>query len=236
MSKRQGQISMDAKIAIRMLKRESDSEVLKGMQRFGINTRNSGAVGVTIPKIRKLAKEIGKNHQLAFALWKSDMHEAKLLATMIDDPKLVTERQMDSWVKEFNSWDICDQCCSGLFDKTAFSYKKVFEWPKSGDEYVKRAGFALMAALAVHDKGRKDEDFIRLLPLIENASDDERNFVRKAVNWALRQIGKRNRRLNKYAIKSAERIRERGSKSARWIAADALRELKSEAVQRRLKG
>lgn len=217
---------------IKKIRAESDSRALAGMGRFGISTEN--AVGVPIPKLRAIASQVGRNHTMAISLWKLKMHEAKLLATMVDDPGLVTERQMDSWVKDFNSWDLCDQCCGNLFDKTKFSYKKALEWSKRKEEYVKRAGFTLMAALSVHDKRMPDKDFIKLLPIIERESTDERNFVKKAVNWSLRQIGKRNRRLNMQAIGCAERISKKDSRSARWIAADALRELKGNAVQRRL--
>lgn len=219
---------------IRELKSNSSKDSLNGMARFGISTEK--ALGVSIPYLRGLAKKIGKNHKLAEDLWRTKIHEARILASMIEDPKLVTKDQLEKWVKEFNSWDLCDQCCGNLFDKTEFAYGKSKEWSGRKEEFVKRAGFTLMACLAVHDKTRKDRDFIALLPIIERESIDERNFVRKAVNWALRQIGKRNKNLNRYSIKSAERIRKRESKSARWIANDALRELRSDSVRVRLNG
>jgi 3-methyladenine DNA glycosylase AlkD len=196
---------------------------VEGMTRFGINPKNT--YGMSIPSLRGLAKEIGKDHALAQRLWSSKIHEARLLAGFIDDPKLVTKKQMDSWVKDFDSWDVCDQVCSNLFDRTPFAYKKAFEWSKRKEEFVKRAGFVLMACLAVHDKKADDSEFLKFLPIIKRESTDERNFVRKAVNWALRQIGKRNRNLRREAIRTAKEIRKIDSSSARWIAGDAIREL-----------
>ena len=182
-----------------------------------------------------MAKEIGKNHDLAQPLWSSGIHEARLLATMIDTPKSVTEIQMESWVKDFDSWDLCDQCCLNLFRKTPLAHQKAVEWSARQEEFVKRAGFVLMATLAVHDKKAGDEVFIAWLPFIKREATDERNFVKKAVNWALRQIGKRNLTLNQVAIQTAQAIQQLDSKSARWIATDALRELTSEKVQQRLR-
>jgi 3-methyladenine DNA glycosylase AlkD len=147
---------------------------------------------------------------------------------------MVTDAQMESWVKDFDSWDVCDQCCSNLFDKTKFAHQKAVEWSKREETFVKRAGFTLMATLAVHDKTAVDEEFLKFLSVIKDGSVDNRNFVKKAVNWALRQIGKRNHNLNEMAIKVAEEIQQINSKSARWIASDAIRELTSEAVQNRL--
>lgn len=218
---------------LKQLKSLSNPEAVAGMARFGINSNNT--YGVSIPTLRKMAKEIGRDHLLAVQLWKSRIHEARLLAAFIDNPGEVSEAQMEKWVKDFDSWDVCDQCCSNLFDKTKFAYKKAFEWSKREEEYVKRAGFTLMACLSVHDKKAADEEFIKFLPLIKTESVDERNYVRKAVNWALRQIGKRNNNLNKIVIEAAEEIQSIDSKSARWIASDALRELTSEKVQKRLK-
>ena len=161
--------------------------------------------------------------------------EMGFMAFHVDNPKEVTEKQMDSWVKEFNSWDICDSCCMHLFDRTPYAYKKAFEWAKSEKEFIRRASFALIASLAIHDKEAPDAKLEKFLPLIKKYSTDERNFVRKAVNWALRQIGKRNLSLNKKAIKVAKEIKKIDSKAARWIAADALRELTSPEQQKRLK-
>lgn len=168
------------------LKSLGDPKAVEGMAKFGINTKQ--AYGVSIPNIRALAKKIGRDHNLAQKLWSSGIHEARILAGIVDDPKLVTEEQMDAWVKSFDSWDVCDQCCSNLFNKTKFAHQKAAQWSKRREEFVRRAGFTLMAALAVHDKNARDEDFIAFLPLIKNASTDGRNFVKKAVNWALRQI------------------------------------------------
>jgi 3-methyladenine DNA glycosylase AlkD len=199
---------------------------------FGINSNNT--YGVSIPNLRKMAKEIGKNHELAQQLWESEIHEARILASMVDDSKMITEKQMEDWVKNFDSWDVCDQVCMNLFDKTKFSYTKINEWSKRNDEFIKRAGFALIACMAVHNKDIKDKDFIKLLPIIKRESTDDRNFVKKAVNWALRQIGKRNINLNKEAIKTAKEIQKIDSKNAKWIANDAIRELTSKNVQKRL--
>ncbi len=217
---------------IEKLKSLSDPEAVKGMTRFGISVEN--AYGVSIPALRKIAKETGKDHTLAQQLWASGIHEARTLASMIDKTEMVTEAQMESWVKDFDSWSVCDQCCSNLFDKTEFAYRKASVWSEREEEFVKRAGFVLMACLAVHDKKASDEDFLKFLLIMKRESTDDRNFVKKAVNWALRQIGKRNLNLNKIAIKTAEEIQQIDSKSARWIAADAIRELTGEAVQSRL--
>ncbi len=210
----------------------ADPRAVKSMARFGINPKN--AYGVSVPNLRKVAKGIGKSHTLAHQLWASGVHEARILASMIDDPKLVDEDQMERWVKDFDSWDICDQCCGNLFDKTRLAYGKAVEWSGNNEEFVRRAGFALMAYLAVHDKEMDDKEFVRFLPIIENGATDNRNFVKKAVNWALRQIGKRNHNLNRVAIKTARKICGIDSNVARWIASDALRELESDAVQKRL--
>jgi 3-methyladenine DNA glycosylase AlkD len=190
--------------------------------------------GVSIPNLRKIAKEAGRNHALAQELWGSGVHEARLIACMIDDYRVVSEEQLEEWVGDFDSWDLCDQCCSNLFDKTAFAYQKAVEWSGRQDEYVKRAGYVMMATLAVHDKKAGDDVFLRFLPLIERGCTDDRNFVKKAVNWALRQIGKRNLRLNGAAIEVAEAISRVDSRAARWVASDALKELKSPMVQGRL--
>jgi 3-methyladenine DNA glycosylase AlkD len=185
--------------------------------------------------LRRIAKEIGRDHPLAQQLWESGVHEARILAVLIDDCRLVTEQQAERWLKDIDSWDICDACSYHLFDKTPLAYRKAMEWSRRKEEFVKRAAFAMMAALAVHDKEARDAKFLKFMPPIRRESTDERNFVKKAVNWALRQIGKRNAALNKAAIKTAQEILEIDSPSARWIAADALRELKSEPVQRRLR-
>lgn len=217
---------------INHLKKHSNPKDKEGMARFGINSKY--ALGVRAPVLRDLAKKIGKSHKIAQDLWESRIHEARILASMIDEPEKVYGKQMEQWVKEFNSWDLCDQCCMNLFDKTPIAWKKAIEWTKRDEEFVKRAGFALMACLSWHDKEAKDKDFIKFFPPIKKHSIDERNFVKKAVNWALRQIGKRNLNLNKEAIKIAKEIQKIDSKSAKWIANDAIRELRSEKVQERL--
>jgi 3-methyladenine DNA glycosylase AlkD len=203
------------------------------MARFGINTKK--AFGISIVNLRKIAKKIGKNHPMALKLWRSGYHEARILSAMIDDPELVTERQMNLMVKDFNSWDLCDQCCGNLFEKTPFAYKYARVWSRSKHEFVKRAGFVMMATLAVHDKDSDDSHFRKFFPLIIRGSVDERNFVKKAVNWALRQIGKRNHALNQSAVKIANEIYKIDSRSAKWVASDAIRELTSKQVQSRLK-
>ncbi len=205
---------------------------VEGMKRFGITGEK--IYGVNIPVIRKLAKELKYNHKLARELWDTKIHEARILAFLIDDPEEVNIEQMEKWVSEINSWDICDGCMSNLFDKTQVAYKKAVEWSRRKEEFVKRAGFVLMATLSVHDKKAENSRFEKFLPLIEKEAKDERNFVKKAVNWALRQIGKRNLYLHKKAIKTAERIHRQEYKSAKWIAADALRELESENIKTRL--
>jgi len=218
---------------LKRLKSLSNPDAVAGMARFGISPKNT--YGVSIPNLRKIAKEVGKNHLLAQQLWTSAIHEARILASMIDKSEVVTEKQMESWAKDFDSWDVCDQVCSNLFDKTPFAYRKAIEWSKRDEEFVKRAGFVLMATLSVHDKKAGDKQFEKFLPIIKRETTDERNFVKKAINWALRQIGKRNLTLNRKTIKTAKEIQEMDSKSAKWIASDALRELTSDAVQKRLR-
>ncbi len=200
--------------------------------RFGISDKR--ALGVPVPKLRALAREIGKNQKLAISLWNTRVHEARILAPMIADPAQTTEQLLDEWVSQIDSWDICDGFCSSLVDKTPFAVAKAFEWSAREEEYVRRAGFVVIAALAVHDKKATDRSFERFFPLFLEYASDERNFVRKAVNWALREIGKRNIRLNKKAIMLAEKIRKQDAKSARWIGTDALRELQSDSIQQRL--
>ncbi|MCJ7821753.1 MAG: DNA alkylation repair protein [Armatimonadetes bacterium] len=215
------------------LKSHYKPENIEGMARFGIVTKK--AYGVPAPALRKLAREIGKDHALAQRLWSSGIHDARVLAALIDEPAEVTEEQMESWVADFDNWGVCDACCGNLFDKTEFAYRKAVEWSRRDEEYVKRAGFALIACLAVHDKKAGDRPFERFLPIIEREATDDRNFVKKAVNWALRQIGKRSLRLNRKAIERAAQSRALDSRAARWIAADALRELSGDAVQKRLR-
>jgi 3-methyladenine DNA glycosylase AlkD len=206
---------------------------LAGMARFGIATDK--AFGIKHPILKEIAREYRKDHELALELWASGYHEARLLATIIGDPKQITEKQAEAWVKQINSWDICDGFTGSLIDKTPFAYKKALEWVERKQEFVRRAGFALMAWLPVHDKKATDSKFNDFFPLIIQYSIDERNFVKKAVNWALRQLGKRNLALNRKAIATARQISKLDSKAARWIAKDAIKELESETVQARLR-
>ncbi len=221
---------------IKKLEALENPENIAGMARFGIVTKK--AFGVSAPVLKALAKEVKKQaedrHHLALQLWETGIHEARAVAYLIDDPKQVTEAQMDSWAMDFDNWAICDGTCGHLFCRTEFAYRKVFEWSARDEEFIKRAGIVLIAWLAVHDKKADDGRIAQFLPLLETHADDERNFVKKAVNWSLRQIGKRNANLNKLALETAEQIMARGTKAARWIAADALRELNNEKTRARL--
>lgn len=223
---------------IKKLKSLRNPKNVEGMARFGIRPKTQ-VFGIPVPETRELAKKIGKDHQLALKLFNSKIHEARILAGMIAEPEKLTEMEIKNWVLTFDSWDVCDQVCMNLFDKSKAAKKQIFKFCQSKDEFVKRTAFALMAAMAFHDKCMKDKDFLKFFPLIKNAAADERNFVRKAVNWALRQIGKRNKNLNRKALKLAKEIRQLGqktnSKSAKWIANDAIRELSGQLVQARLK-
>jgi len=207
------------------LKALGSPENVAGMARFGIQPRN--AYGVSAPAVRRLAKEIGTDRRLAQQLWRSGNHDARGLAALIDDPAVVDAQQMESWAKDFDSWAVVDGACNNLFRATALARQKAAEWAEREEEFVKRAGFSLMACLAMHDKDVTDARFLRYLAIIKREARDERNFVKKAVNWALRQIGKRSLRLRREAIKTATEIHALDSKAARWIAADALRELTS---------
>jgi 3-methyladenine DNA glycosylase AlkD len=222
-----------AAAVIRELRSKADPKQLEGMARFGISTEGTLG-GIGLPALRTMAKRIGCSHDVAAGLWASGILEARLLAGLVEDPSAVTEEQMEAWAADFDSWDVVDGTVSGLFDKTPFAWSKAVEWSSREEEFVKRAAFAMMAALAVHDKKATDGAFAGLLPIIERQAGDPRNFVRKAVNWALRQIGKRNAALNAAAIATAERIHLSGPRPAKWVASDALRELRSDAVQRRL--
>ncbi len=211
----------------------ADPGALEGMARYGIGTQR--AFGVKVPHLRKLAKRIGTDHALAGQLWDAAYRETRILASMVDDPAQVTEEQAEAWAADFADWEVCDQCCMNLFAYLPFARRKAVEWAAREEEFVKRAGFALMARLAVSDKQAGDEVFEAFLPIIRREAGDGRNFVRKAVNWALRQIGKRNLALNAKAIATAEEIARMEAKSARWVASDALRELTGEKVQERLR-
>jgi 3-methyladenine DNA glycosylase AlkD len=215
------------------MRSKADPKAVEGMARFAISPSNT--LGLSIPTIRKMARRLGRDHKLALELWESGVHEARILAAMVDDPSLVTDAQMEKWVGGFDSWDVCDGCCGTLFDKTEHAYSKALEWSGRKEEFVRRAGYVLMAELAVHDKKAPDSEFLRFFPAIGSGCTDSRNFVKKGVNWALRQIGKRDARLNREAIKLGVRISKLDSASARWVASDALRELRSGPVQKRLR-
>jgi len=210
-----------------------DPSRLAGMRRFGIDTEH--ALGISVTELRGLARTLGHDHRLAGALWRSGIHEARLLASMVDEPQRVTPSQMEAWIARVSSWDLCDGLCGNLFDRTPYWFDKAVEWSRREPEFTKRAGFALMAWAAVHRKDESDERFERFLPLIEEHATDDRNYVKKAVSWALRQIGKRNRGLHPQAISTAHRILELDDRNARWIARDALRELESPAVRDRMR-
>lgn len=202
----------------------ADPSAKEGMERFGIDA--STALGLSVPQVRAVARRAGRNQALAEELWASGVHEARWLASLVADPLKISRSTMDRWTRDFHSWDVCDACCCNLFDRTPHAWAKIPKWAADKREYVRRAAFATLAGIAVHDKTAPDQLFLDSFALIEQYAFDDRNFVRKAVNWALRNIGKRNARLLAAAIACAERIREQGSKSARWIAADALRELR----------
>lgn len=227
---------MTAADIVKQLKSLGSADNVAGMARYGIVTNK--AFGVSAPDLKHLAKEIknevNDRHVIALELWKTGIHEARAVACLIDDPKQLTEKQMDAWAKDFDNWATVDGACGHLFCRSPLAYKKAFEWSENEEEFIKRAGIVLMAWLAVHDKNAVDEKIAAFLPVLEKQSYDDRNFVKKAVNWALRQIGKRNLNLNKLAIESAERIKHQNTKPARWIASDALRELRSEKVAERL--
>jgi 3-methyladenine DNA glycosylase AlkD len=224
---------MELEQVINRLKSLGDPRIVEGMARFGIKSTSS--FGVSVPKLRILAREVGRDHLLALRLWETGLHDARLLATMVDDPRQVTLEQMDKWARDFDSWDVVDGSCGNLFDKTPFAVAKAKEWCKREEEFVKRAGFVMMAELAVHDKEANDKVFLDFLPLIVGGASDGRNFVKKAVNWALRQIGKRNTKLNKAAVSTALKVQKIDSSAAKWVASDALRELKSAQVLKRLR-
>lgn len=218
---------------LKILNSYADPSDIAVQQSFGIYTKK--ALGIRTPVLRKIAKQIKKDHDLALQLWETEILEARILAAFIAEPEKVTKKLMDQWISEFDNWAVCDGVCGNLFDKTPFAYEKAIEWTKRKPEFEKRAGFTMMAVLAVHDKTTTDEKFIPFFDLIKKHSDDDRNFVKKAVNWALRQIGKRNPNLYETAILVAEEISEYETKSAKWIASDALREFRSERVNVRRK-
>jgi 3-methyladenine DNA glycosylase AlkD len=214
---------VDAAAVVARLREMGSARDRAGMARFGINV--DGALGISVTALRRVARELPPDHALAADLWETGVHEARILASMVDEPEHVTGRQMDRWVRELDSWDLCDQCCSNLFWRTTLADRKSVAWAGRTREFEKRAGFALMASAAVKDRAAPDDRFLAYLTVIEREATDPRNFVRKGVNWALRQIGKRNRRLHRAAVASAMRIARAEDRTARWVAADALREL-----------
>jgi len=222
----------DVESVLAWLKRHSTKHSLEGMARYAIPSDN--ALGVSVTDIRVLGKRIGRNHDLAAALWKTGCYEARMLTSFIDDPALVTAAQMDRWCRDFDNWAVCDTLCFHLFDRTPYAWAKVERWSGKPEEFIKRAAFALLWSLTVHDRKAGDEPFLNGLLLIERAATDERNFVKKAVNMALRAVGKRNAALNTVAVTLARRLAESSSGAARWVGKDALRELTSPSVVRRL--
>ena len=225
-------MTITAGAVLEQLKAKGSAESIEGMGKFGMATDQR--LGVPVPEMRKIAKSIGKDHGLALKLWKTGVQEARIVASMIDVPEEVTEAQMETWVADFNSWDVCDQVCLNLFDKSNFTDTKIRQWSTREEEFVKRAAYALIAAVAWHDKQAQDDRFIGYLPTIKSGATDNRNFVEKGVSWALRHIGKRNSKLNRAAIKTAKEIQQFDSNAARWVASDVIRELESEKVQARL--
>jgi len=219
---------------ISYFEKHQSEKARKGMERYKVGCKDK--YGISMPVLRKLSKKIGKDHQLALKLWKHGYHESRILATLIDEPDKVNEKQLDEWVKDFDSWDICDQACMNLFVKMPLAISKIKEWAKSDEEFIKRTAFSLIATIAVHNKEDDDCYFEEFFPLIKENSEDEKNYVKKAVNWALRSIGKKNKYLNKKAIEVANEILKMDSKTAKWIARDAIKELESEDVQNRLSG
>jgi 3-methyladenine DNA glycosylase AlkD len=218
---------------LRELQSLADPRVRAKMEYFGVRVQN--AHGISAPVLHALAKQIGKSHSLALELWTTGIHEARILAALIGESGKVTAAEMERWVRDFDSWDVVDAACCYLYAYAKPAWSKPVAWSRRRKEFEKRAAFSLIAYLSYKDKSASDTRFVRFLQVIEREAHDERNFVRKAVNWALRNIGKRNSRLNRAAIRTAEKIRQQGSRSARWIAADALRELRSAAVQARLR-
>jgi 3-methyladenine DNA glycosylase AlkD len=224
---------MEVQQVIKILKDTANEDALIGMARFGIKTNQ--AFGISMPELRRLAKIIGKNHDLAIELWLTGYHEARILASLLAEPKKTTVELMDAWVAEFDSWDVCDQCCSNLFKYTPFAYSKAIAWTSSEQEFIKRAGFTLMACLASGDKKANEDKFLPFFPLIIQHAEDERNFVRKAVNWALRQMGKRSHFLRSIALDCIDELLKTKNKTAVWIAKDAQKELNSEKIIKRIK-
>jgi 3-methyladenine DNA glycosylase AlkD len=202
------------------------------MARYGIVAPK--VFGVSVTNLKKMARSLGRNHDLAIALWKTGWYEARMLTPFVDEPARVTPAQMDRWARDFDNWAICDGVCFHLFDKTPYAWTKIRRWSTDKREFVRRAAFALIASVALHDKQAPDAPFLRLLPLVERAATDNRNFVKKGVSWALRGVGHRNAKLHAAAIRVAERLATSKDASARWVGKDALRDLTRPAVRRRV--
>lgn len=231
-TKQRPSLQDEVQSALAWLEQKSTERDRQNLTRFAISTNK--AYGVSMANMKQLAKRVGRNHELAAALWDTGWYEARMLASLIDDPACVTPAQMDRWCRDFDNWAICDTVSFALFDRTPHAWRKVEQWSRRNDEFIKRAAFALLWGLTVHDKEADDEPFLKALPLIEKAADDDRNFVKKAVNMALRAVGKRSRSLNVAAVEVARRLADSTQAAPRWVGKDALRELTSPAVTRRL--
>jgi 3-methyladenine DNA glycosylase AlkD len=216
-------IAKQTREVLSFLEKRGTQKNIDGMARYAIVSKN--VYGVSVGDLRVLARKLGKSHELAIALWKTNVYEARMLAAFVDDPARVTPAQMDAWARVFDNWAICDHCCFHLFDKTPHAWAKINEWSKRDEEFVKRAAFALLASVALHDKKAADAPFLKALKLIERASTDGRNFVKKGVNWALRGIGRRNPALRAAAMALSERLAATSDRTARWIGKDAIRDL-----------
>lgn len=233
-AKTKAQLQGEVAAALAWLKHNASEKVRDGMARYGIPSDK--ALGVSVGSIQKLAKQLGKDHALAEALWATDVYEARLLVSYVGEPAQLTPAQMDRWCRDFDNWGVVDTICFVLFDRTPLAWKKVEPWSKKTGEFQKRAGYVLLACLAAHDAEAEDAKFLRLLPLIEQGAEDERNFVKKGVSWALRMIGRRNAVLNVAAVDLARRLAATDEPAARWIGKDAVRELTSPAVQKKIAG
>ncbi len=227
-------MAADVDAVMSSLQRAATKKWREDMTRYGIP--NDNALGVTMGTLRGMSKTLGKDHALAASLWKTGVYEARLLATLVDEPERVTAAQMDRWCRQFDNWGICDTACFALFDRTPHAWSRVEKWATKKNEFEKRGAFALLWSLSVHDKAAGDAPFLRGLELVEDAADDERLYVKKAVNMALRAVGKRNRALNAAAVATARALASRPGAPAKWIGKDALRELTSAGVSARLKG
>jgi 3-methyladenine DNA glycosylase AlkD len=214
------------------LKAKAQPSQLAGMACYGMNTENR--LGIQMPELRKLAKETGKNHNLALELWQTGIAEARILASMVAEPERLTEAQMDKMAADVDSWDVGDQTCMNLFEKTPLAWKKIQEWSQRDEEFVKRTAYGLIACLAWHSRTATDQQFTATFPAIAHGAQDARKSVQKAVSWALRNTGKRNRNLNQQAIQLARQIQQTETKPAKWVASDVIRELTSPSVQKRL--